>query len=458
MPPHFPQSVGPYSCDAATTVAEVCNCRPARFAILLDPFVAPNYYPAQLAPANSPQFRTRAILIAGAGPYVARLRAFARARRSAFFVNLTLGPKIFKFKQVDVKVRLSGSNLLWMSSAMLVCLTFSNPIGTHAAPQASGSSASSVLEMDVIPRTPERLARGQYLVEGLLQCPACHSEVNFGKRPPEPMPGAKLGGHIFANAELGLPEPNRIVAPNISSDPEYGAGTWKDADFVRALRQGIGHDGRTLFPLMPYEFFRQLSDEDLAAAIVYIRSLPPVHHEQPKTFVTEDLKKTYKPFPMPASVAEPDRSDRVAYGKYLATAGHCGACHDGYDDKGAPIPGMQFSGGAPLTGPWEGGEKVISVNAANLTPDPSGIGYYNEAMFIEVIRNGGFKARPLSNIMPWSFFRNLTDDDLKSLFAYLQSLKPVCHHVDNTEVATYCKKCKTKHGLGEMNEETLTAK
>ena len=51
----------------------------------------------------------------------------------------------------------------------------------------------------------------------------------------------------------------------------------EDADFIRALRQEIGHDGRTLFPLMPYQWFRNLSDEDLASAIVYIRSLPPAH-------------------------------------------------------------------------------------------------------------------------------------------------------------------------------------
>jgi mono/diheme cytochrome c family protein len=313
-------------------------------------------------------------------------------------------------------------------------------------------AAKSVLDQDVIPRTPERLARGKYLVEGLLQCPACHSEMDFGKRPAAPVPGAKLGGHVFDDMELGLPKEVRIVAPNISADPEFGAGTWKDADFVRALRQGIGHDGRTLFPLMPYEFFRKLSDEDLAAAIVYIRSLPPAHHQRPKTFLTEDLKKAFQPFPPAPSVPEPDRADRVAYGKYLVNAGHCAACHDGFDDKGQPIPNMQFAGGGALIGPWEGGEKVVTVNAANITPDPAGIGYYDEAMFIDVLRNGGFKARPLSNIMPWSFFRNLTDDDLKAMFAYLRTVKPVCHHVDNTETATYCNQCKTKHGLGTMNE------
>ncbi|HEV7514385.1 MAG TPA: hypothetical protein VGO27_22015, partial [Candidatus Acidoferrum sp.] len=57
----------------------------------------------------------------------------------------------------------------------------------------------SLLDTELIPRTPERLARGKYLVEGLLQCPACHSENDFSKRPVEVLPGKKLGGSVFPN-------------------------------------------------------------------------------------------------------------------------------------------------------------------------------------------------------------------------------------------------------------------
>ncbi len=332
-------------------------------------------------------------------------------------------------------------------TAVLVFGAQSSP----AAQEETNSTTRSVLDQEPIPRTPARLARGEYLVEGLLQCPACHSENDFSKRPFQVLPGKKLGGFVFPNEEIGLPKPNRVVAPNISPDPEYGAGTWKDADFVRALRQGIGHDGRTLFPLMPYYYFRNLSDEDLAAVIVYERSLPPVHIKRPKTSLTPQLKSAFQPLPPLPHVPEPDRSDRLKYGKYLVTAGHCDACHTPTDDAGNPLPGMAFAGGAPLIGTWEGGKKFKTVNALNLTPDPSGISYFDELMFIDVIRNGGFRTRPLSNIMPWAYFRNLSDDDLKAIFTYLHSLKPVCHHVDNTEPATYCKQCRTKHGLGATN-------
>lgn len=69
--------------------------------------------------------------------------------------------------------------------------------------------ASSVLQMETIPRTPKRLARGEYLVEGLLQCPFCHSDYDFTQRPARPVEGKKGGGNLFVNTEVELPEPNR---------------------------------------------------------------------------------------------------------------------------------------------------------------------------------------------------------------------------------------------------------
>ena len=350
-------------------------------------------------------------------------------------------------RQLSVRNRIA----ICIVTAAVVLFATTSFTSSHGKADSPVATTGSVLDMDQIPRTPERMARGKYLVEGLLQCPACHSQTDFSKRPFEVVPGTKLGGSIFTAEELGLPKHNRVVAPNISPDPEYGAGTWKDTDFVRALRQGIGHDGRVLFPLMPYSYFRNLSDEDLASVIVYERSVAPVHIKRPKTVLLGPLKNAFQSLPPVQHVPEPDRSNRVKYGEYLVTAGHCDACHTPTDEKGDPLPGMYLGGGAPLVGNWEGGKKIVRVNALNLTPDSSGISYFDELMFIDVIRNGGFRPRPLSNIMPWAFFRNLTDDDLKAIFAYLTTLKPVCHHVDNTEPPTYCKQCRTKHGLGAMN-------
>ena len=53
--------------------------------------------------------------------------------------------------------------------------------------------------------------------------------------------------------------------------------------------------------------------------------------------------------------------------------------------------------------------------------------------------------------MPFGFYRNMTDDDLKAMFAYLRTLKPVKHRVDNSLAPTYCKLCRQRHGAGDQN-------
>ena len=323
--------------------------------------------------------------------------------------------------------------------------------GREGLPAAhiAGGAATFVPDLKNIVRTPGRLTRGKYLVEGLLQCTMCHSKMDYTHLPALPVPESKGGGRIFGQGRL--PKGTLIVAPNISSDPEYGAGAWMDGDFVRALRQGIGHDGRILFQLMPYEYFRNLSDEDLASVIVYERSLAPVHIQQPKTVLPEIIANAIHPLPPIEHVPEPDKSDQINYGKYLVTVAHCKACHTPHDEDGELISGLEFSGGQVFTGPFGPDGRTVQVASLNLTSDPSGIPYFDERRFIEVIRSGRVSARPLASVMPWAYFRNLTDVDLKAIFAYLRSLPAVKHRVDNTEPPTYCRVCRHTHGLGNLN-------
>ena len=96
-------------------------------------------------------------------------------------------------------------------------------------------------------------------------------------------------------------------------------------------------------------------------------------------------------------------------------------------------------------GPWG------DVYSVNLTPDPSGIPYYTEDLFLKVIHTGNTGGRALNSIMPWGYFRNMSDGDLKAIYAFLKTLKPVCHRIDNASPRTPCKKCGGTHGLGELN-------
>ncbi len=290
-------------------------------------------------------------------------------------------------------------------------------------------------------RTPERLARGRYLVRGLVGCEICHSPKDWNTHGAPMLPGMELAGQEMPVAGL----PGRVVASNLTPDPETGAANWTDDELARAIREGIGPGGRALFPMMPYASYRQISDEDLAAVVVYLRSVPAVRHPLPRSEIKFPVNYLIRDAPQPVSapVQGPNpQSDPVERGKYLATLG-CG-CHIP-TDRGQALPGMAYAGGERLTGPWG------DVTAANITPDASGIGYYDVALFLEVVRSGFVKARKLSSIMPFGELKELNDDDLKAIFSYLQTLPPVKHRVDNSLPPTYCKLCRQKHGAGDQN-------
>jgi hypothetical protein len=292
--------------------------------------------------------------------------------------------------------------------------------------------------------TPARLERGKYLATAVSGCYGCHSEHDWKSHGAPFVPGLEGAGEVMPFPDL----PGRIVAPNITSDPETGIGKWTDDELARAIREGIGRDGRTLFPMMPYTRFREMSDEDLASVIVFLRTVPPVRHPLPSSEVVFPVKYLVRSAPQPVTeIVSSDgamSSDPVKRGAYLATIGGCGDCHTA-QVHGAPIVGMELAGGVPLTGPWG------TVASANLTPDDSGIKYYDEALFLQVMHTGFVRARELKPIMPYWEFGKMSDDDLRAIFAYLRSLKPVKHRVDNAEAISECKVCRMKHGGGEQN-------
>ena len=288
---------------------------------------------------------------------------------------------------------------------------------------------------------PQRLERGKYLVNSVMRCLGCHSDTDFSKPGAPPREGTLGAGARWANADLPW-----VMVPNITPDKETGAGTWTDDMLARAIREGIGHDGRALFSLMPYPHYRNLSDEDLASVIVYIRTLPPVRNQLPTLQMPSPFKFFINNAPQPITepVPPPDQSTPVLRGAYLANMGDCTDCHTP-QERGRPLAGLDFAGGFVMK------EPTGTVASANITPDASGISYYDENLFIHALRDGKVGARGLNASMPWWFYGKMTDDDLKSVFAYLRTLKPIKHRVDNTVPPTYCKICRMKHGLGDSN-------
>src|SRR5258706_11213195 len=231
-----------------------------------------------------------------------------------------------------------------------------------------------------IEATPERLARGRYLVEHVSDCLGCHSDhvTRFGF---PVKPGTEgVGGYLF-DKNIGFP--GVVAAQNITCDAEFGLGKWSDGEIIRAFREGIDRHGDALFPMMPYEEMRTMSDDDAKAVVTYLRTLKPVHKGVPAKHIDfpVNLFVKFSPKPVDSVMTALDPHDGVSYGKYLAIIGGCPECHTPHDDKNALIADKPFARGWETKGPW--GRNFT----ANLTPAG---GYMSHATKKEFI--GRFKA------------------------------------------------------------------
>jgi mono/diheme cytochrome c family protein len=195
-----------------------------------------------------------------------------------------------------------GKVLSWIFVALAVVLavgiTFTIGWRPFIGPRAGRLTARK------FESTPARLARGEYLVLSVTDCMACHAGHDWTAHDAPLLPNS-LGAGQDMNILKGFP--GKVYAPNITPDPETGAGNWSDGQLARAIREGVGYDGRALFPFMPYPDLRALSDEDLASIIVYLRSLPPVRKQWPSTELIFPVKYLIRsgPEPLDAPVRSP---------------------------------------------------------------------------------------------------------------------------------------------------------
>jgi Cytochrome c len=278
-----------------------------------------------------------------------------------------------------------------------------------------------------IEATPERLARGKYVVEHVTDCLGCHSDhlTTYGF---PVKPGTEgTGGYIF-DKKIGFP--GVVAAQNITPDPADGLGKWTDGEILRALREGVDRDGNALFPMMPYQHLRIMSDDDAKAVVVYLRTLRPLPNHVPDKKLDFPVNYIVKflPKPLDGPVQAPDRKDAVAYGKYLSRIGGCYECHTPHDEHNALIEAQAFTGGWEMAGPW--GRNFTP----NLTPDPDNyLGHATKAEFIGRFRafaninaaNAPAAPPGRNTIMPWLAFSGMTDEDLGAIYDYLKTLPPV---------------------------------
>jgi mono/diheme cytochrome c family protein len=277
------------------------------------------------------------------------------------------------------------------------------------------------------------IARGRYLAFGPAHCSGCHSpEANQQKiKAGEQVP--LMGGFVF-DLPIGI-----IHSRNITPDDETGIGKLPDSVIARSLRYGVGRDGHALMDFMP---FHNLSDKDLTAVISFLRSQPPVKNLVPAdhfNFMGKAVRAfLIKPVGPEGDVAKSVKKDTTAeYGRYLAHyITNCRGCHTNRSMITGAYTGPDFAGGLKFESSTEKGAYCVTPN---LTPDAETgrITNWTEEQFINRFRQP--RVIPISD-MPWEQFRNITDDDLKAIYNYLKSLKPIKNKIDATYVSAATKK------------------
>lgn len=247
-----------------------------------------------------------------------------------------------------------------------------------------------------IPADSASIARGGHLARAVTTCTLCH--------------GDDLGGQVYVQSTaLGV-----IAGPNLTRGHGGVGGELSDADWVRAITRGVRRDSTSMI-VMPSEVFTHLGQEDLGAIVAYLKQLPPVDREVPRSqfgpvgralLATGRLNilvagKTPR---LPPRTAVPPGPTRE-YGRYVADIAGCHGCH-----------GFGLSGGR-VAGPPD------LPPASNLTPE--GIGRWTEADFARALREG---KRPdgssIDEFMPWRVYSGMTDEEVHALWLYLQSVPP----------------------------------
>lgn len=270
--------------------------------------------------------------------------------------------------------------------------------GVATAYFTSSSAQDETYDVEVepveVPDDPEAVAEGERLYQ-YRGCIDCHGEDG--------------GGKVVMDAP-----PIKMVGTNLTKR----AQEYSSADFARAIRHGIDRDGKSLVFMPSYEYYG-LSDADLGRIIAYIRSLPPVERDPPKTEVRMLGRVLHTLGELPLLPAEkidhdaprpkaPEPGPTEAYGAYLASS--CTGCH-GEGLSGGPIPG------APP-------EKVGVPG--NLTPHEQGLEGWTREDFFALMREG---KRPDGDTvrkewMPYQNLGRMTDTELEALWKHLQRVEP----------------------------------
>jgi mono/diheme cytochrome c family protein len=263
------------------------------------------------------------------------------------------------------------------------------------------------------------IARGKHLVHATAHCVECHFKPGDSLKVVNGEE-VELAGGAFSFSFPG----GTFYSRNISSDKETGIGNLTDGQIARVLRYGVKPDGTALVPLMEYQ---NLSDKDLTAIISYLRTVPPVKYKVPENDFNLFGKGILAFFIRPQNPKATPPADvvadtTVAYGKYIAESiSSCRGCHTQRSMNTGEYIGKELAGG-PVEPVHEDPSKMLV--APNLTPDKETgvLRSWSYELFHARFQQG--KLIPQS-IMPWGQFKHLDETELRAIWKYLHSVKPV---------------------------------
>lgn len=268
----------------------------------------------------------------------------------------------------------------------------------------------------------DALAKGRRIFAATGGC-TCHT--NF---PGEGEEAPSLAGGRALETPFGV-----FYSTNITPDDETGIGRWSEADFVRAMREGLSPEGEHYFPVFPYPAFSGLSDPDLADMKAYLDSLPPVRRanrapDAPFPFSWRGSVAGWKLVNFTPKRLEPDAAQSAGWnrGRYLVeAAAHCGECHTPRTLTGGLDASMA------LAGSREGPEGEL---APNITPhDATGIGEWSRSDLVWYLEMGlkpdGDDTQGLMSEVIVHGYSKLPAEDLEAIAEYLGTIAPVENEV-----------------------------
>lgn len=255
----------------------------------------------------------------------------------------------------------------------------------------------------------ETLARGELLYH-IGGCANCHTAKD----------GAALAGGDPIKSPFGT-----FYAPNITPDPTAGIGGWSEADFIRAMRQGIAPDGSPYYPAFPYTSYSRMTEEDLKALKAYLDTIPPVAqesrpHELGFPYNQRWGMRLWQAMFFEPEAFEPDSGKSEAWnrGAYLVEGpGHCGECHTPRNQVGVLQADQAFAGAVLGT------EKVPAIDGS-----PGGLADWSEGDVVTLLKigmtpDGDFVGSDMAKVVN-NATSKLPDADLAAIAAYLKSLPP----------------------------------